>query len=210
MGALRGLSRGVRGLSLAPGHGPVPRRAPHDRRRGARGSCRHRGTDHGVLCLAVEDRRRWSRPRPVIARCGGGLLPVAVPQCHAARRDRGRRPSGSQPWSRRERCRPCVAGGRVGTFRRPGRAGPCDGSGSARDAVARAGVHAVGGDHGRRGGVRPAVHGSGTTRSDSVCVGATPKRSGRRHPRRAASPQGVARHRAGIHARPSPATRLPF
>ena len=35
---------------------------------------------------------------------------------------------------------------------------------------------------------------------DSVRVGATPKRSGRRHPRRTARPEGVAGHRAGIHA----------
>ena len=50
------------------------------------------------------------------------------------------------------------------------------------------------------GGVRLAVRGSGTTRWDSVCVGATPKRSGRRHPRRTARPESVAGHRTGIHA----------
>ena len=44
--------------------------------------------DHRVLCLAVEDRGSWSRHRPAAARCGGGVLPVAVPQ-------RRRFPAGS-------------------------------------------------------------------------------------------------------------------
>ena len=76
--------------------------------------------DHGVLRLAVEDRGPRPRRRPAAARCGRGVLPVAVPQRHAARRGRGRRPPRGQPRSRRERCRPRAAGRRAGSAS-PGR-----------------------------------------------------------------------------------------
>ena len=155
------------------GAGPFLDGHPLSRRRGAGGSGRHPSADHGVLCVAVEDRRRWSRRRFVTARCGGGVLPVAVPQRHAARRDRGRRPSRGQPRSRRERRRPRVAVRRVGTLRRAGRSGPPDGSRSTRAAVARALVHAAGGDRGCRGGTRHRARGAGAARWRSVCVGAT-------------------------------------
>ena len=138
VGPPRGRRRDVHRPGLAPGHGPVPRRHPHGRRPGAGGSGGPRGADHRVLRLAVEDRGPWSRHRPAAARCGGGVLPVAVPQRHAARRGRGRRPPRGQPRSRRQRCRPRVAGRRVGTLRRAGRAGRPDRRRSARAAVARA------------------------------------------------------------------------
>ena len=149
VGPHRGPRPGARRPRLAPGRGSVPRRRAHGRRPGAGGSGGHRGADHGVLCLAVEDRGRRSRRRAVAARCGGGVLPVAVPQRHAARRDRGRRPPRGQPRSRRERCRPRVAGRRVGTLRRAGRAGRPDGGRSPRAALAGAVVDAAGGGRGR-------------------------------------------------------------
>ena len=88
VGPPRGPRRGARRAGLAPRHRPVPRRHPHDRRPGARGSGRDRGADHGVLCLAVEARGPRSRRRVVPVRRGGRVLPLAVPQRHAPRRDR--------------------------------------------------------------------------------------------------------------------------
>ncbi len=73
----------------------------------------------------------------------------------------------------------CVAGRRVGALRRTGRAGRPDRRRSPRAAVARALVHAAGGDRGRGGGVRRRAHGSGATRRRPVCLGADPERSGR-------------------------------
>ena len=118
-----GRSRDPHRAGLAPGHRPVPRRRAHGRRPGAGGSGRPRGADHCVLRLAVEDRGPWSRHRPAAARRRRGVLPVAVPQRHAARRGRWRRPPRRQPRSRRQRRRPRVAGRRMGTLRRAGRAG---------------------------------------------------------------------------------------
>ncbi len=68
VGPPRGRRCDARRPGLARGRGPVPRRRPHGRRPGARGSGRPRGADHRVLCLAVEDRGPWSRHRPVAAR----------------------------------------------------------------------------------------------------------------------------------------------
>ena len=64
-----------------------------------------------------------SRRRPAASRRGGGVLPLAVPQRHAARRGRRRRPPRGQPRPRRQRRRPRAAGRRLGALRRPGRAG---------------------------------------------------------------------------------------
>ena len=50
------------------------------------------------------------------------------------------------------------------------------------------------------GGARRRARGPGAARWRSVPVGAAPARGGRRHPRRAARPQGVAGHRARVRA----------
>ena len=160
--------------------------------------------------MAVEDRGPWSRHRPAAARCGCGVLPVAVPQRHAAGRGRGRRPPRGQPRSRRERCRPRVACRCVGTLCRAGRAGHPDRRRSPCAAVARALVHAAGRDRARPGGGRHGARGPDATRWRSIPLGEGPKRGGRRHPRRAARPEGVAGHRARVCAgRRRPRAHLP-
>ena len=81
-----------------------------------------------LLRLALEDRRPRSRRRPAAAGRGGGVLPVAVPQRHAARRSRRRRPPRGQPRPRGQRRQPRAARRRVGALRRAGRAGGPDAS----------------------------------------------------------------------------------
>ena len=83
-GRVVGPARDARRPGLAPRHGPVPRRHPHGRRPGAGGGGSHRGADHGVRCLAVEDRgpgsrRELSLPAAVAAYYRSIFLNVTLP-----------------------------------------------------------------------------------------------------------------------------------
>ena len=210
VGPPRGPRRGAGRAGLAPGHRPVSHRRAGGRRPRAGGGGGHRAADHGVLCLAVEDRRPGPRRAPVSARGGGGVLPVGVPQRHAARRGRRRRPPRGQPRSRRARRQPRVAGRRVGALCRPGRAGVPDRRGAPRAAVAGALGHAAAGGGARRGAGRRRPRGPGPARPRPVDVGARAEHAGERPACCAAGPPGLAGHRAHIRGgRRRPRGHLP-
>ena len=103
---------------------PIPRRSPRGRRPRAGGRVGPRGADHGVLRVALADGRRRPRGRPPAAHGGRGLLPLALPQRHPARRGRGRRPPRDQPRPGIARRRPRAPRGGMGAIGRPGGADP--------------------------------------------------------------------------------------
>ena len=134
VGQPRRRRRDARRPGLAARHGPVPRRAARSRRRSAGGRGRPGGADHRVLRVALEDRGPRPRRRPAARHRGGRVLPLDLPQRHAARRDRRRRPPRDQPRA---------AGRRVGAGGRAGRADRADRRRAARRRVARASGDAV-------------------------------------------------------------------
>ena len=83
--------RDARRPGVAARHGPVPRRPARRRRRGAGGRVRARRPDHRVLRLALEGRGPRPRRRAAAGHGGGRVLPLDLPQRHAARRRAGRR-----------------------------------------------------------------------------------------------------------------------
>ena len=89
-------------------------------------------------------------------------------------------------------------GRRVGALRRADSAAGPDRGRSARVAVARALIHAAGGDRAGRGGVLRRARGAPPSRRRPLRVGEAQESSGRRHPGSGARPESVARHCAGI------------
>ena len=144
MGASRGCGGHARRSRLASRHRPVPRRRARGRRPRACWSAAAIGLLTTVCCAW-----RWTivarglGVHLVAARRRRGLLPVGVPQPHAPRRRRRRRPSWRQPRARRARRRPRPARRRLGAHCRAVRAGRADDRRPARAAVARALVHAA-------------------------------------------------------------------
>ena len=197
-------------LVWQPGHEPIPRRRAGGRRRGAGGCLRPRRADHGVLRLALEDRGPRPRHRPAAGYGGGRLLPLAVPQCHAARRGGGRRPPRDQPRPRHQRRRPRAARRGVGALGGAGRAGRRHRRRAPRRAVAGAGDHAARRARTARGGSRRRAGGARAARRRPITVGAVAQRRGPRAARRTARPAGVARHRARVGAgRGGPCSDVP-
>ena len=202
--------RDARRTGLAAGHEPIPRRRAGGRRRGPGGCLRPRRADHGVLRLALEDRGPRPRHRPAAGSGGGRLLPLAVPQCHAARRGGGRRPPRDQPRPRHQRRRPRTARRGVGALGGAGRAGLRDRRRPPRRAVAGAGDHAARRARTARGGSRRRAGAARAARRRPIAVGAVAERRGPRAARRTARPAGMARYRARVGAgRGGPCSDVP-
>ena len=185
--------------ALAPRHRPVPRRRPDGRRHGAGGRGRHRRADHGVLRLAVDARRPRPRRRPAAAGRGRGVLPVA---CSST----SRCPAG---WSAT-----CTAGSATAATSATSAAGCGPSRGNApparscrssltvvvllvlpspvRSSMPLVAIALAVAALGLR------ARGAGAARRRPVALGADPARGGRRHPRRAARPAGLAGHRARL------------
>ena len=163
--------RDARRPGLAAGNRPVPRRPGLGRRRGAGGRVRPGPADHPVLRLALEDRGPRPRRRPAAGHCGGRVLPLALPQRHAARRGGGRRPPRDQPRPRHERRRPRAARRGVGALGRAGRAGRPHGRRPPRRGVARATGRAACRARAHRGGSGSRTGGARAARRRPVPVG---------------------------------------
>ena len=193
MGSYRRDRRDARRPGLAPGHGPLPRRPAHGRRRGAGRRGRSRRADHRVLRLALEDRGPRARRRPAAGRGGGRVLPLHLPQRDAARRRGRRRPPRDQPRPRHERRRPRAARRGVGALGRAGRAGRPHPRRAPRRAVARADGHAARRARAPRGGGRRRAGGARAAPRRPFPVGESAQRGSPRPARRAARRAGVAR-----------------
>jgi len=186
----------------ACGRGGVRGRAARGHLAGGPGRRHAYRPDHGVLGLAVADRRPGTRRRHRPA-CGGRcLLPFPVPQLRAARRcSRRCAPGGHARQARRRRRAGCARGG-VGEAMRsghPGRGDRRSAAGAALAGPARAAVRAGGRRrHSRVRRACPARH----RPPRAVRVAAAPRRPGRRR-RPAFLPAGtrrVAKAHAGLGA----------
>ena len=202
MGPPCGRRRDARRPGLAPGHGPVPRRRPRGRRPGAGGGGRHRRADHrraapgggrswpaasASTCRCPPPSRRTTGRCSSTSRCpaGSSATSTAASATGATCSDVGRG-LRAVAWER-------TAGQvvqAVADRRRPARA-----------AVARAVVHAAGRGRARRGGRSASCSWPGRDRGGGRSRWARVRqRGGRRHPRRAARPPGVAGDRARVRA----------